>query len=207
MGIVDASNFDESFDDEFRQVFEENSGPRILALNKTDQVSANTIESLTNQIQNVLPNTETIPVSAMNGSNLPHLKERLENSLPLGPQLYPEDMLADQPERFFVSEFIREQIFHELHQELPYSIAVQIEEFREDRTKVYIRANIVVERQSQKGIVIGAKGKTLKSIGKNARKKIETFLDHGVYLDLHVKVYEKWRKNEFLLRELGYPTN
>ena len=115
-------------------------------------------------------------------------------------------MLAEQPERFFVAELIREEIFSQLRQEVPYAIAVTVEEFREDRPKTYIQANIVVERNSQKGIVIGAGGKTLKIIGRNARKKIETFLEHPVYLDLHVKVYENWRKKDAALRGLGFPT-
>ena len=113
-------------------------------------------------------------------------------------------MLTEQPERFFVAELIREEVFHHLRQELPYATAIDIEAFEENRPKVYIQANIIVERNSQKGIVIGRGGKTLKTIGQQARKKIEAFLERPVYLDLHVKVYENWRKKDTALRGLGY---
>ena len=113
-------------------------------------------------------------------------------------------MLTEQPERFFCEELIREEIFNRLRQELPYAIAVQVEQFDEDRKKIYIRANVIVERNSQKGIVIGRGGRTLRDIGKNARNRIEKFLQHAVFLDLHVKVIQNWRKKETALRNLGY---
>jgi GTP-binding protein Era len=125
--------------------------------------------------------------------------------LPPGPLYYPEDTLTEQPERFFVAELVREEAFEQLRQEVPYAIATRIEEFREEGRKTYIRAEILVERPSQKGIVIGTGGKTLKSIGRRARHKIEDFLARPVYLDLHVKVLENWRKKDAALRRLGYP--
>ena len=113
-------------------------------------------------------------------------------------------MLTEHPQRFFVAELIREEIFLQLRQELPYATAVKVEAFREDRPKTYISASIVVERKSQKGIVIGGNGKTLKSIGKIARGKIEAFLNAPIYLDLRVKVHQNWRNKEQALRGFGY---
>ena len=113
-------------------------------------------------------------------------------------------MLTEHPERFFVAELIREEIFLQLRQELPYAAAVKVETFREGSPRSYVCASIVVERQSQKGIVIGANGNTLKSIGKNARGKIEAFLNAPIYLDLRVKVHRNWRKKEQVLRRFGY---
>ncbi len=128
----------------------------------------------------------------------------LEKYLPSGPRLYPEDVIAEQPERFFVSELIREEVFDRLREEIPYSTAVLVEEFTKRGEKTYISANIFVERESQKGIVIGAKGRSLKSIGRASRVKIEDFLQTPVYLDLWVKVRKDWRNKDSDLREFGY---
>lgn len=204
LGIVDASNFAETFDTEVKDAFGAWQIPRIIALNKTDLCSEAEIVTMEQAIRQALDVQEIIAVSATHQTNLPQLHQSLVNALPLGPQFYPEDMLTEQPERFFVAEFIREEVFKQLRQELPYSIAVVVEAFHEDRPKIYIQANIVVERQSQKGIVIGRGGKTLKTIGQHARKKIEAFLSRAVFLDLHVKVYENWRKKDGALRDFGY---
>ena len=142
--------------------------------------------------------------SALTGKNVIELRTLLESTLPLGPRFYPEDVLTEQPERFFCEELIREEIFNQLRQELPYAIAVQVESFEEDRKKIYIQANVIVERNSQKGIVIGRGGRTLRDIGKKARGRIEKFLRHPVFLDLHVKVIQNWRKKDNALRNLGY---
>ncbi len=204
LGIVDASNFDATFDREVQEVFAAVDVPRIIALNKTDLAGADQVDRDLNIIRGTVPAQEIIPVSAITGDNLLRLRSVLKAALPFGPLYYPEDMLTEQPERFFVAELVRSEIFSQLRQEIPYAIAVKVEEFREDRPKTYIQANIIVERNSQKGIVIGAGGKTLKSIGKNARQKIEAFLERPVYLDLHVKVYENWRKKDTALRRFGY---
>ena len=205
LGIVDAADFERTFDPDVQKAFRALEVPRIIAINKTDLSSPDRVEHYRTLIREALPTEEVLPVSAVGGNNLPNLLSLLEKNLPLGPQFYPEDMLTEQPERFFVAELIREEIFSQLRQEVPYAIAVKIEAFHEDRPKAYIQANIVVERNSQKGIVIGKGGKTLKAIGKNARVKIENFLGRSVYLDLHVKVYENWRKKDATLRGLGYP--
>lgn len=204
LGIVDASQFDSTFDLEVQNTFTIWDKPRIIALNKIDLCSEDQIHTITQHVLEALKGAQVIPVCATKKSNLFQLHQALISALPIGPQFYPSDMLAEQPERFFVAEYVREEVFRQLHQELPYSIAVVVEEFHEDRPKIYIQANIIVERNSQKGIVIGKGGRTLKTIGQHARKKIETFLDRPVFLDLHVKVYENWRKKDGALRDFGY---
>ncbi|MDA0745755.1 MAG: GTPase Era [bacterium] len=204
LGILDASDLETSFDEPVQKILRATDTPRIVALNKIDLVDAETAKRTVDLVSKALPSQEILPISAQGGHNLDRLKVALEAALPLGPLLYPEDTLTEHPERFFAAELIREELFIQLHQELPYAIAVRIEEFIEDRPKVYIRADVVVERESQKGIVIGNGGKMLRAIGKSARLKIETFLSRPVYLDLHVKVYENWRKKDQALRGFGY---
>ena len=144
-------------------------------------------------------------ISALNGDGLDDLLARIEAHLPRGPKLYPDDMVAEQPERFFVAELIREAAFADLDDELPYAIKVDIEEFRErPRRKTYINAILYVERESQKGIVIGKKGKRLHAIGRRARAAVEELLEAPVYLELWVKVRPDWRNKERDLKEFGY---
>lgn len=204
LGLVDASQFELTFDQEVQEAFTTFDKPRIIALNKMDLCTKEQLHTFHQRILESIEVHQIIHVSATTKTNLPELYNALVNALPNGPQFYPTDMLTEQPERFFVAEYIREEVFHHLHQELPYSIAVVVEVFHEDRPKVYIQANIIVERNSQKGIVIGKGGRTLKTIGLNARKKIEVFLNRSVFLDLHVKVYENWRKKDGALRDFGY---
>ncbi|MGH7538235.1 MAG: GTPase Era [Gemmatimonadales bacterium] len=143
-------------------------------------------------------------VSAHTREGLDALLDTLEPHLPEGPFHYAPDDLATQPLRFFVAEYVREAAFDLLHEELPYSVAVEIDEFREDRTPAYIRAVLFVERASQKGIVIGAGGRTIRAIGQAARSRIETLHGGAVYLDLHVKVLPRWRRHDPSLKRLGY---
>jgi GTP-binding protein Era len=124
--------------------------------------------------------------------------------LPESPFLYPDDEISTQPVRFFVAELIRETVLEQLHDEVPYSVAVQVEEYREERSPLYIRAVIYVERDSQKAIIIGSKGAQIRKIGESARKKIETFTGQRIYLDLWVKVLANWRKNPGSLSRFGY---
>lgn len=145
-----------------------------------------------------------IAVSAVTGTGLDTLLATLRDRLPEGPFHYDAEELATQPLRFFAAEFIREAAFEQLHEELPYSIASEIDEFREGAEPVYIRAVLYVERESQKGIVIGEGGRTIKALGAAARAKIEALLGQRVYLDLHVKVLPKWRRDEPSLKRLGY---
>ena len=148
---------------------------------------------------------EIIPVSALNGNNVTTLMEQIIRYMDEGPQYYPADEITDHPERFIVSEFIREKIIHLTEEEVPHSIAVVIEEMKERKGgMVYISALVLVERQSQKGIIIGKQGNMLKEIGKRARKDIEALLGSNVYLDLFVKVDKNWRNNRRQLSEYGY---
>jgi len=143
-------------------------------------------------------------ISAVTGEGIDTLLAALRERLPEGPFHYDPDELATQPMRFFAAEFIREAAFEQLHEELPYSVACEIDEFREGAEPVYIRAVLYVERDSQKGIVIGEGGRTIKALGAAARAKIETLLGQRVFLDLHVKVLPKWRRDEPSLKRLGY---
>src|SRR5260370_36781393 len=150
------------------------------------------------------PPTSSVVVSALTGSGLDQLLAALRERVPEGPFHYDPDAMATQPMRFFAAEFVREAAFELLHEELPYSVAVEIDEFREGQAPVYIRAVVYVERASQKGIVIGEGGRTIKALGQAARTKIEALLGQRVFLELHVKLLPKWRRHEPSLRRLGY---
>jgi GTPase len=147
---------------------------------------------------------DPVEVSAETGAGVDHLRATIAERLPLSPFLYPEDELSSQSVRFFVSELIRETVFEQFGQEVPYSTAVRIEEFREAETPVLIRASVLVERPSQKGILIGKGGAAIRELGTAARDKIETFIGAPVYLDLWIKVLPRWRKNAVELRRLGF---
>ncbi len=177
----------------------------FIAINKIDLIRKTDLLPAIEKIK--VYNAEGIfPISALNGLGIDELKKAIIDNLPEGPFFYDADQISDQPERFFVSELIQEKLFIYLKKEIPYATCVIIEEFREreEEKKIYIRATIYVEKESQKGILIGRKGNLLKKIGSEARKEIESFLGKGVYLDLWVKVKEKWRKDPKFLRELGY---
>jgi GTP-binding protein Era len=150
------------------------------------------------------PPPDTVFVSATTREGLELLLDTLRTHLPDGPFHYDPEEMATQPTRFFAAEFIREAAFELLHEELPYSVAVEIDEFREGASPVYIRAVVYVERDSQKGIVIGEGGRTIKALGQAARAKIAALLGNSVYLELHVKVLPKWRRHEPSLKRLGY---
>ncbi|MDP6778863.1 MAG: GTPase Era, partial [Candidatus Latescibacteria bacterium] len=180
LGVVDASDLERSFDEGVREAIRAEGIPLLVALNKADLVGGDQIEQASDFVRASIPAAEVLEVSARTGSGIPELRSALEAALPPGPLYYPEDTLTEQPERFFVAELVREEAFEQLRQEVPYAIATRIEEFREEGRKTYIRAEILVERPSQKGIVIGTGGKTLKSIGRRARHKIEDFLARPV---------------------------
>ena len=177
----------------------------IAVLNKIDLLDPKILDSLLEQLRKEYNLQELLPISALRGAHLDTLLERIDAHLPLGPKLYPDDMVAEQPERFFAAELIREAAFENLEDELPYSINIAIEEFKERAEgKTYINAVLYVERESQKGIVIGRKGVRLQAIGKQARKGIEQMLEQSVYLELWVKVRPGWRNHERDLKEFGY---
>jgi len=178
--------------------------PLIIVINKVDLVSKKDLLPLIDQLRSRKAN-DIIPISALNGDGLDHLKKAIYMALPEEEFFYPEDDISDAPERFFVADLIREKIFETFKKEIPYATCVLIDDFKErDKGKDYIRAVIYVERDSQKAILIGRKGAALKKVGEEARREIENFLGRTVYLELWVKVKEKWRKNKKFLKELGY---
>lgn len=177
--------------------------PLLLAINKVDQVSKETILPLIDDYRTRREFKEIVPLSALKGDNVERLVALLEQYLPEGPPLFPEDALTDLPERFFAAELVREKILLYLREEVPYSSAVTIDAW-EDKTDITrIEASILVERGSQKGILLGQGGQMIKKIGTAARHELEHFLGTRVYLGLHVKVRENWRENRRLLLELG----
>ncbi len=179
--------------------------PLFLVINKMDTVHRDNVLPIIAHFAGTGKFDEIIPVSALKLENLQDLLSTLRASLPEHQPFYPPDIVSEHPERFFVAELIREKIFEKFHEEIPYSTAVDVHEFKErEAGKVFIRAEIVVERESQKGIVIGAKGSALKAVGQAAREEIERFLDRPVFLDLYVKVREGWREKELWLKRLGY---
>ena len=171
--------------------------PIVTVYTKADLVSTSTL-------LHQPPPPSTVVVSALTGAGLDQLLVVLRALLPDSPFHYDPDEMATQPMRFFAAEFIREAAFETLREELPYSVAVEIDEFRESASPVYIRAVVYVERESQKGIVIGEGGRTIKTLGQAARLKIETLIGGAVFLDLHVKVLPKWRRRDASLKRLGY---
>jgi len=180
--------------------------PVYLIINKIDRVHPDQLLPLIEQYKEKLNFEEIIPISALEGNNVNHLLDVLKGHLPEGPQFYPEDQITDHPERFVISEFIREKVLHLTHEEIPHSIAVVIEgiEPRENKNAVYIQAAIIVERKSQKGIIIGKQGSMLKEIGKRARQDIESLLGSKVFLELWVKVQKDWRNRQVQLSDFGY---
>ena len=179
--------------------------PSFLLINKTDQMAEREALPLAHTYSKKHNFQEILPISGLKGHNLDKLEELLIANLPEGPPFYPKDIISEHPERFFVSEIIREKIFLQYGMEIPYSTEVHILRFEErDDKKDLIDAEIIVERQSQKGIIIGKEGNRLKKVGTAARLDIEAFLDREVFLSLHVKVREEWRNRDSLLNSYGY---
>jgi GTP-binding protein Era len=176
---------------------------RFAAINKTDAASDGQIQTVTDWVQNEL-GAEAMHISALEGSGLEHLMTRLDEALPPGPFLYPADDIASEPVRFFVSELIRETIFEQFRQEIPYSVFAQIEDFRENQDPVYIGATVFAETNSQKRILIGDGGRAIKQLGRESRMKIEEFLGRPVYLDLWIKHLANWRRKRGHLKRLGF---
>lgn len=178
--------------------------PVLVAMNKIDRIDS---KLLLNRQQEYEARTEreVIPISARRKRNLDTLIDRIFSHLPEGPQYYPDEMITDQIEQFIIAEMIREKIFYLTRDEVPYGIAVRIEEMKErENGMVYIRANIYVEKKSHKGIIIGKNGSMLKEIGLRARKDIEKLLQTDLYLDLWVKVLKDWREKKNLIKRMGY---
>lgn len=179
--------------------------PVILAINKIDMLSKEAIFPIIRQYQERFDFQAIVPISALEHIQLESLIDEIKTHLEPGPQYYPEDMITDQPERLVIAEMIREKALHLTREEIPHAIAVEIEEIKtRPNEDLYVRAVIYVERESQKGIVIGAKGGLLKEIGRLAREDVQGLLGSKVYLDLWVKVKKDWRNRDVMLRTLGY---
>jgi GTPase len=180
----------------------ESSAPRLLVANKVDRASNEQVDSVLIWGRDML-RAEVLPISALRGNGVDVLLDEIELRLPEGPFLYPVDEIASEPVRFFVAELIRETVFEQFREEIPYSVYSVVEDFREGQDPVYVGANIFVERNSQKGILIGQKGAAIRELGRAAREKIETFIQRPVYLDLWIKVIPNWRRKRGELSRLG----
>jgi GTPase len=179
--------------------------PSILILNKCDLINRNEALPVIESFHKKEIFNEIVPVSALKAEGITEIEKTIERYLPVHPPYYPADVISEHPERFFVAELIREQVFLRFGQEIPYSTTVTITDFVESEGKKdVIRAEIIVERESQKPILIGKKGQKLKELGTAAREQIELFLDRPVFLELFVKTREKWRDSEQWLKRLGY---
>jgi|TARA_B100001250_G_scaffold368240_1_gene350813 GTP-binding protein Era len=178
--------------------------PLILVINKIDNIDQIKLESEIDYWKEVLPNAEIWPISAIEKFNIEELKNRIIDILPIGPAYFPKDQLTDKPERFFVNEIIREKILINFKKEIPYSVEVVTESFEDESKIIKIRSIIMVERNSQKGIIIGHKGDAIKNIGIQSRIDMESFFNKKVFLDLQVKVNKNWRSSDTELKRFGY---
>lgn len=178
--------------------------PMLIALNKVDTSGQESLEAAVARLKEIFPNSEIMPISALHDFGIEHLRNRVLALLPESPPYYDKDALTDKPMRFFVSEIIRECILENYQKEIPYSVQVEIESYKEEENIVRISAVIYVARKSQKGIIIGHKGEMLKKVGTEARLKIEEFISKKVFLETHVKVDEDWRNKDRSLKAYGY---
>lgn len=180
--------------------------PIFLVINKIDKIHPDQLLKIIDSYKEKYDFREIIPISALEGNNVENLLEQIKKYIPEGPQYYPADQVTDHPERFIVSELIREKALHLTREEIPHSLAVLIDkmESRKDKEVVHVMATIIVERDSQKGIVIGKQGKMLKEIGQRARVDIENLLGSKVFLELWVKVQKDWRNKMSQLRDFGF---
>lgn len=178
--------------------------PVLLLLNKIDKSSQTELEEQVQFWSEKVPNAEIIPISALENFNIQAVMDRIIELLPISPPYYPKDQLTDKPERFFVNETIREKILMHYKKEIPYAVEIETEEFKEDDKIIRIRSVIMVERDTQKGIIIGHKGAALKRVGTEARKDLEKFFGKKIFLDLYVKVNKNWRSSNSQLKRFGY---
>lgn len=178
--------------------------PVLLLINKIDTTTQEALEKLVAQWKEVLPKAEILPISALSKFNIDYLKRRVEELMPESPPYFEKDALTDKPARFFVTEIIREKILLYYQKEIPYAVEVAVESFEEEDELIRIRALIIVERDSQKGIIIGHGGMALKKVGSMARKDIERFFEKKVFLETFVKVEKDWRNRDNILKSFGY---
>jgi GTP-binding protein Era len=205
VALVDASEPAGGGDRFLMEAIKKVDTPRILALTKVDLIAKEKLLPLIERYDRDVAFADIVPISALTGANLDRLEAVILSHLPEGEPLYPEDYLTDQPERFFVSELVREQVLRHTHAELPFASAVVVDRFEEPDEKGLLRlyCTILVERESQKPIVVGKAGSMIKAIGTAARLELERFFDARVFLDLRVKVRADWREDERVLDDLG----
>ena len=178
--------------------------PVLLVVNKIDQSNQEEVKSILESWSKILPNAEKIPISALESFNVDFVFNRILHHLPESPPYYPKDAMTDKSERFFAGEMIREKILLHYKQEIPYAVEVEIESFKEDKKLIRMMALIYVERESQKGILIGNQGKALKKVGRESRLDMEQFFKKKVFLELRVKVKKDWRNSERQIKKFGY---
>lgn len=191
-------------DKDILERLQKTSTPIILLINKIDQLEQDELESKVAFWKEQLPKAKIFPIAALHNFNVDQVLLEIKSLLPESPPFFDKDALTDKPEKFFVSEIIREKILLNYKKEIPYSCEVEVEAFKEEPNIIRIRAVIMVIRDSQKGIIIGHQGKGLKKVGTEARKDIENFFDKKVFLELYVKVNKDWRNNEHQLKRFGY---
>ncbi|MER3320114.1 MAG: GTPase Era [Allomuricauda sp.] len=191
-------------DESFFKKIQNSKIPVLLLLNKIDKSDQKMLEEQMQYWQEQLPSAEIHPISALENFNVTEVFNRILELLPEAPPFYPKDQITDKPERFFVNETIREKILLHYKKEIPYSVEVETEEFLEDEDIIRIRSVIMVERDTQKGIIIGHKGSAIKKVGVEARKDLEKFFAKQVHIELYVKVNKNWRSNSQQLRRFGY---
>ena len=191
-------------DEKLFERIKKSKAPLFVLINKIDLSSQELVEETVAHWQSIFPKAKVCPISALTGFFIPELLELMIELLPLSPPYFPKDQLTDKPERFFVNESIREQILQRYEKEIPYSVEVSTEEFQESPKIIKIRSVILVERETQKGILIGHKGNALKQVGIGARKSLQNFFGKKIHLELYVKVSKNWRSNSQQLKRFGY---
>lgn len=190
--------------EEFLQQVKKEKCPILLLINKIDQTDQAKLEALVQEWSGILPQAEIIPIAALSNFNVNYVKQRVEELMPESPPYFEKDALTDKPARFFVTEIIREKILLYYQKEIPYAVEVVVEMFKEEDDLIHIKALIICERDSQKGIIIGHGGQALKKVGAMARKDIERFFGKKVFLEMFVKVEKDWRNRDKMLRAFGY---
>ncbi|MBR4433528.1 MAG: GTPase Era, partial [Bacteroidaceae bacterium] len=190
--------------EEFLRKVQKMRCPVLLLINKIDLSNQKDLEALVEHWHELLPNAEIIPLSVTNRFNVDAVLRRIKELLPDSPPYFGKDQLTDKPARFFVTEIIREKILLYYDKEIPYSVEVSVEQFKETPKNIHINAVIYVERESQKGIIIGAQGKALKKVSTEARKSLEQFFGKSIYLEVFVKVDKDWRNSTKELKTFGY---